>query len=59
MDAGRIVEFRNSVAGREDPDLADRLVREALPSILAWALVGATRLAKSAVDSVRRRRTTA
>ena len=41
-----IVEFRNSVAGREDPDLADRLVREALPSILAWALVGATRLAK-------------
>lgn len=40
-----LIEFRHSVAGREDPELAGRLVRDELPGILAWALVGAARLA--------------
>lgn len=41
----QVIEFRNSVAGHEDPELAGRLVRDELPGILAWALVGAERLA--------------
>lgn len=39
----RIVHFRNSVAGKEDPELADRIVAAEMPAIVAWALKGAER----------------
>lgn len=41
-----IVEFPNSVAGREDAALSQRLIDEDLPQILGWALEGIERLAK-------------
>ena len=41
-----VVPFRHSVAGGEDPELADQLVRTGLRAILAWALLGAERLAR-------------
>ncbi len=41
-----IIEFPNSFAGREDVDLPRRLIDDCLPAILAWALLGAERLAR-------------
>lgn len=42
-----LMEFRNTLVGREDEqdvDLAQRIISEELPAIMAWALQGAKRL---------------